>query len=106
MLNEMFYDAFSNSYTVEPDLYAPPERYVKTVRGDHDVYVDVWAGEKKGHPNSELRLEYPPEDYYSPEHNARFFESCEKNNFKAKILSCFIVPAKVFDEYVVKFGLE
>ena len=102
----MFFDSFKQEYTTETDEYAPPERYVRTLRGKPGVYVDVWSGEKDGNPNSEMRIEYTEEEYYSDIHNKRFFEKSKEINFKPKILSCFILPEAKFDEYVKRFELE
>ena len=104
MMNEMYYDAFAERYVLKKDPYAPPERYVTTVRGTSDIYMDHWIGKVDGEPFC-LAVAYSPDEYYTEEHDRKFKYMCEKDNFVAERLSYFSLPPEKFDEYAKKFGL-
>ena len=46
IVNEMYYDEFANEYVskekMEANKYAPPERYLLTLRGINGVYVETY----------------------------------------------------------------
>ena len=42
MIDQMYYDMFEDSYVLEQDLGAPPERYILLFRGTNGMYVESW----------------------------------------------------------------
>ena len=42
MINEMYYDAFTNEYVLKCEAYAPPERYIFTSRAPDGVIIESW----------------------------------------------------------------
>lgn len=106
MINKMFYDSFANEYVLEQDPYAPPERYVVTVRGIPGIYIEHWCGEQNGVSGYELDITYSPDEYYSEVHNMKYRSICEEQGFKAKNLRYFTLPEEEFDKYAEQFGLQ
>lgn len=47
-MDKIYYDQFTNEYTTEKDIIAPPERYLTTFRGDNN-YAERW---KVRNPNN------------------------------------------------------
>lgn len=106
MINKMFYDAFTEEYTLKINEYSPPERYVLTLKGPAGVYVDHWEGEHNGVPGYALDIAYASDEYYSEEHDRRFYEMCKEQGFKATHLRYFTLPEEKFNEYVKRFKVE
>ena len=102
MITKMYFDSFAERYVLEKDPYAPPERYVETVKGVPGAYIDHW-GDDKGH---RLDITYKSDEYYSEEHDRRYRAMCEEQGFKATRLLYFTLPEEKFDEYVKQFKLD
>ena len=105
-ITEMYFDSFANAYVLKPDPYAPPERYVLTMRGSKGVYIDHWGGEKNGVPGFVMDVAYSSEEYYSEIHDIRFFDMCKEQGFTATHLRYFTLPEEKFDEYLSRFDLQ
>lgn len=81
---------------------APPERYVKTIRGSNGICVENWEDEF----GKCLAIAYPEEDYYNlPMHDAIYNTMCNNNKFKPRKLRYFVLPESRFDEVVKNMGL-
>ena len=106
MVDTMYYDSFAEEYVLKPDPYAPPERYVMTVRGTPGIYIDHWGGEHNGISGCALDIAYATDEYYSEVHDMRYRSMCEEHGFKATHLRYFTLPEEKFDEYVERFGLD
>ena len=101
MITKMYYDAFTNEYTLNINKYAPPERYCPTLRGENQ-YIDHWESDD----GRCLDISYTVEEYYADEHDRRYRSMCEEYNFNPVRLRCFTLPAIKFDKYVERFGLK
>ena len=101
MITKMYYDAFTNEYTLNINEYAPPERYYLTFRGK-DYYTDHWEGDD----GRCLDISYTIEEYYTEEHDRRYRSMCEEYDFHPIRLRYFTLPAIKFDEYVERFKVE
>ena len=107
MINTMYYDAFSNEYTLEIDPYAPPERYVATHCGPHGIYIEKWRVKKDGRTDLFLEIAFDASEYYdSIYHEEKVKLMCEENGCELIELCDFTLPHEKFDQYVERFGLD
>lgn len=106
MLDYMYYDEFTNEYTLEREKNAPPERYLLTHRGLYS-YKECWKT-----TSGILNIGYVQELLDKPtvgaakavniirQHHAK------KNNCTLLSMLSWTIPAAKFDEYAKRFGLE
>lgn len=101
MIEEMYYDTFENTYVLELDLNAPPERYTPLFRGINGMWIESWTVNN----DSSLRMNiaFTEDQYYDDYwHNAIVQDMCEKNHCTLSQLKYVVMPEHEFDECVAK----
>ena len=107
MFETIYYDNFADEYVDKISLYAPPERYIPTIRNNTNSYIEVWDVKDGSGIEKRLDIAYHPDEYYdSALHTSTIKYQCEKNNCRLIMLHCFYIPPDKFDEYVKRFDLE
>lgn len=105
MINTMYYDVFTNEYTLEIDPYAPPERYVATHRGSHGIYIEKWRVKKGERTDLFLEIAFDTSEYYDRfYHEEKVKLMCEENGCELIKLYDFTIPREKFDQYVERVG--
>lgn len=107
MIDRMYYDSFANEYCSVKDAesemgVAPPERFLLTLRGI-DEYVECY--ECNG---LRLGIAYTEEAIRHGLVNRIRFSEAERHGFPfstARMIR-WTIPAKKFDEYAERFGIE
>lgn len=106
MLRKMYYDTFANEYTKSKDSYAPPERYIRTVRGDTDnLFIEHMRTSKHGETVF-FDLMFTEEEY--KDLNLRYKKTdrvIKENGYSGAQCVKFTLPPTLFDEYAERFGL-
>ena len=102
MIEEMYYDAFENTYVLELDLNAPPERYTTLFRGENGVYIESWTVNNDS--GLRMNIAFNEDQYYDDYwHNAIVQDMCEKNHCTLSQLRYVVMPEHKFDEYVKQY---
>ena len=102
----IFYDWFSNEYTTEREIIAPPERYIMTFRVIVDDFFEETYVEKGSRPVKCCCIAYSAaeRDAGIVEPKRQYF--FEKYGFSNPRLRHWTIPADLFDKYVKKFDLK
>ena len=107
MLRKMYYDTFANEYTKSKDSCAPPERYIRTVRGDTDnLFIEHMQTSKNGETVF-FDLLFTEEEY--KDLNLRYKKTdrvIKENGYSGVRCVKFTLPPTLFDEYTERFGLN
>ena len=107
MFEKIYYDNFTNEYVKKIDPYAPPERYIPTIKNVMDSYIEEWIVDDGSGMEKRLDIAYNPDEYYdSTIHTATVRYACEKHYCKLVQLHRFYIPPEKFDEYVERFNLK
>ena len=107
----MYYDWFTNTYVsqyrYERDTVAPPERYLKTIRGK-DTYLEHYDVSKALGEDMRLDIAYSDMDVELKMVNRIRFDIAEQNritHLELCPLLYWIIPANKFDGYYERFEL-
>ena len=107
MITAMYYDTFTEEYTLTKDPIAPPERYLPATRGSRGIYIESWLGTVEGiEEECCLSIAYHEDQYYSNVHDWIMIDRFKDQHFTPKCLRYFVIPEDKFDEYVERFGLK
>lgn len=99
----IYYDKFTNEYTRERDEIAPPERYLKTLRGTDGIYIETWV--VNNNENTLLNVAYTEMDLELGMVNKIRRSMENENNCKLSYMLRWSIPQKLFDKYVEQFNL-
>lgn len=100
----IFYDWFSNEYTTEREIIAPPERYILTFRGNNDTdFVESYI-EKDTEKCCYIAYSAAERDAEIVEPKRQYF--FEKYGFSNPRMRHWTIPADLFDKYVERFDLK
>lgn len=109
MTDVIYYDTFENSYVLERDENAPPERYVRTCRGIDGMYIESWVVYSDICDEDDLRLKiaFSEEDYNDKDqHDITVKHMMDMNHCKPTKLRYVTIPAHRFDEIVKQLEEE
>ena len=102
MIDQMYYDTFEDSYVLEQDLGAPPERYILLFRGTNGMYVESWM--VNDDKNLCMSIAFNEDEYYDNDwYYTTLQEMCKKHNCKLSRRRYIAIPANEFDERVNKY---
>ena len=102
MIDQMYYDMFEDSYVLERDLSAPPERYILLFREESDMYIESWI--VNDNKNLCMNIAFNKDEYYNNDwYYITLQEMCKKHNCKLSRLRYIAMPAHEFDERVNKY---
>lgn len=106
MIESLYYDTFANEYTLNKDYFAPPERYIKTYRGEKDYYIECWNCESND-GKSRINVTFYREEYCDPMMHKIKLESAQKqHDCSLTSLNSWTIPDDIFDKYVEQFCLS
>lgn len=97
MIDKLYYDHFTESYVLEKDEIAPPERYTLFFRGTDESYIEAWYVDHE-------RSRYLNIMFNADEYNDLLFRQqirkcrCEENECELVELRYIVIPNKKFDE--------
>ena len=106
-IDKIYYDEFMNEYVskekAEADKYAPPERYLMTLRGSTDgAYIETY--ENNG---ERLSIAYTEADIKNGLVNQIRFGEAERHGWKTQFQTArmirWTIPYSVFDKYYKQF---
>lgn len=100
----IFYDWFSNEYTTEREIIAPPERYILTFRGNIDGFFEESYIEKGTEKGCYITYSAAERDAGIVEPKRQYF--FEKYGFSNPRMRHWTIPADLFDKYVKEFNLK
>ena len=101
----MYWDRFNDSYTLEINEYAPPERYVLVYCGTDGMYCESWNVNHR--KDICLQIAFKEEFYFDHDyHSAMVKHICEQNHCVLSSLRYVAIPKHKFDEYAQRFGLN
>ena len=109
MTDEIYYDTFKNSYALERDKNAPPERYVRIYRGIDGMYIESWVVYSDICDKDDLRLNiaFSEEDYNDiDQHDITVKHMWDMNHCKPTKLRYVTIPQHRFDEIVKQLEEE
>lgn len=97
MIDKLYYDYFTESYVLETDEIAPPERYTLFYRGTGESYVESWYVD---HERSKcLNISFNADEYNDPLlYQAVKKCRCEENGCELVGLRYIVIPGEIFDE--------
>ena len=106
MLRKMYYDTFANEYTKSKESYAPPERYIRTVRGKVDnLFIEHMRTSKHGETVF-FDLPFTEEEYRDLSLKyEKIVRAIKENGYSGAQCVKFTLPPTLFDEYAERFGL-
>lgn len=96
----IYFDTFGDTYVLQKEPNAPPERYITIYKGALDFYTESWAVKVDG-KSGDLRLDFAfDEEEYD---NIYFYNSilktkCEKNNCTLSHLVYIVMPPIAFNQ--------
>lgn len=96
-MDKLYYDHFTESYVLEKDEIAPPERYTLFFRGTDESYIESWYVD---HERSKcLNIAFDADEYNDPLlHQGVITRRCEENGCELVGLRYIVIPGKKFDE--------
>ena len=97
MIDELYYDRFTESYVFKKDETAPPERYTLFFRGTGESYIESWYVD---HVRSKcLNIMFDADEYNDPLLRQGVIKRmCEENRCKLVRLRYVVIPGEKFDE--------
>ena len=98
MIDKLYYDHFTESYVLEKDEIAPPERYTLFFRGTGELYIESWYVD---HVRSKccLNIMFNADEYNDPMLRQGVIKRmCEKNRCKLVRLRHVVIPGEKIDE--------
>ena len=97
MIDELYYDHFTESYVMEKDENAPPERYTLFLRGTDESYIESWYVDYER--NRLLNIMFNADEYNDPLSRQRAIEyRCKVNECELVELRYIVIPDEKFDE--------
>lgn len=109
MIDEIYYDTFKNSYTLERVENSPQERYKRIRRGVNDLYRECWVINSDIYDEDDLFLKivFSEEEYNDKDqHDITIKHVCDTNHCKPIRLRYVDIPPYKFDEIVKQLEEE
>ena len=109
MIDEIYYDTFKNSYTLERVENSTPERFKRIRRGVNDLYRECWVINSDIYDEDDLFLKivFSEEEYNDKDqHDITIKHVCDMNHCKPIRLRYVEIPPHKFDEVVKQLEEE
>lgn len=94
----IYFDTFGDTYVLQKEPNAPPERYITLYKGAMNFYTESWAVKVDG-KGEDLRLSiaFDEEEYDNIHfHDSMLKTKCEKNNCTLSHLVYIAMPPAAF----------
>ena len=94
----IYFDTFGDTYVLQKEPNAPPERYITLYKGAMNFYTESWAVKVDG-KGEDLRLSiaFDEEEYDNIHfHDSMLKTQCEKNNCTLSHLVYIAMPPAAF----------